>query len=277
MEKVMKGGVMPYVPEDATVDLDNTIFDRVLKIAEKHNGKYGVLDMQVDVSRDTVAAERHYDHAKRILGISDSFQGQYDSSAQSGRAKQMQIQQAQGRLDSKRKMKNALYAALDRTMFEYYLAFADEPRPASYKDAQGRWQNVYFNRYDFIRYDAQTGEYYYDDGFLFAADATVDLESAREFLWTENRQNFQSGAYGNPALPQTQLIFWQNNEAAKYPFSHDNVERLKNIINAQRQAAMQQQALAQAQAQNEALAGEVQNRAAYGDYLYNMIQGGQAQ
>ena len=268
MRKLMRGGVMPYVPADANIDIDNSVFDRVLKIEEKHTGRYGVLDLQADVSRDAMAAERHYDHAKRILGISDSFQGQYDSSAQSGKAKQMQIQQAQGRLDSKRRMKNALYAELDKTIFQYYLAFADEPRPASYKDAQGRWQNVYFNRYDFIRYDNETGEYYYDDEYLFSADASVDLESARDFIWQENRQNFQTGAYGDPSLPQTQLIFWQNMERAHYPYARDNVERIQDEIARQAQVA-------QMQGQIDGLAGEIKMHESYEDMLKSKIGGAQ--
>lgn len=266
LEKQMKGGVMPYMPDDATVDLDNSVFDKVLKLEEKHTGRYGVLDMQVDVSRDTLAAERHYDHAKRILGISDSFQGQYDNSAKSGVAKQLQIAQAQGRLDSKRKMKNALYAELDKTIFQYYLAYADEPRPASWRDAQGRWQNTYFNRYDFVRYDTDTGEYYYDDEYLFSTDTSVDLESSREFLWQENRQNFQMGAYGPLDLPQTLLIFWQNMERAHYPHARDNVERLQEEIARQAQVA-------QMQAQIDGLAQEVANHEEYEAMLKEKMGG----
>ena len=265
MQKLMKGGVMPYIPDDAEIDLDNTIFDRVMKLRPEHRGLYGVLDMQVDISRDASAAERHYDHAKRILGISDSFQGQYDSSAQSGKAKQMQIQQAQGRLDSKRRMKNAAYAALDRVIFEYYLAYADEPRPATFKDAQGRWQNADFNRYDYVRRD-ENGEYYYDDEFLFSTDTTVDLENSREFIWQENRQNFQMGAYGPPQLPQTQLIFWQNMERAHYPYARDNVERIQEEI--ARQAQM-----AQMQAQIDGLSQELKNREEYEEMLKKNLGG----
>jgi hypothetical protein len=265
MEKMMGGGVMPYMPEDATIDYDNTIFNNVLKLGPEHKGLYGVLDMQADVSRDAGAAERHYDHAKRILGISDSFQGQYDSSAQSGKAKQMQIQQAQGRLDSKRRMKNAAYAQIDRVIFEYYLAYADEPRPASFKDAQGRWQNADFNRYDFVSRD-ENGDYYYDDEYLFSTDTTVDLENSREFIWQENRQNFQMGAYGAPQTPQAQLIFWQNMERAHYPFARDNVERIQDEIARQAElAAMQQKAAA--------LAAEVKNHEEYEEMLKSRMGG----
>ena len=100
----------------------------------------------------------------------------------------------------------------------------------------GRSQNISFNRYDFISRD-EAGEYYYEDGYLFSTDATVDVERQRELLWQENRQNFQQGAYGDPSLPQTQLIFWLNMERAHYPFAHDNVERLRDEI-----ARMQQMA-----------------------------------
>ncbi len=277
MMKLMRASVTPVMPEDATVAINNSVFGQVIKMKPgESSSQYGVVDTTPNIAQDIAEAERLYDHAKRILGISDSYQGQYDASAQSGKAKQMQIQQAAGRLDSKRQMKNAAYAEIDRIMFQLYLAYADEPRVYSFRDAFGRWQNITFNRYDFLKQD-ESGKWYYDDSFLFAADASVDIDKSRDFIWQENAKLFQMGAYGKPQTAEAQLIFWQNNEAAKYPFSHDNVERLKEIVNAQRQAAMQQQALAQAKAQNEALAGEVQNRAAYGDYLYNMIQGGQAQ
>ncbi len=53
-----------------------------------------------------------------------------------GKAKQLQIQQAAGRLDSKRQMKNAAYAEIDRIIVQDYLAYADEPRPATFRDAE---------------------------------------------------------------------------------------------------------------------------------------------
>lgn len=264
MEKLMGAGVYPIVPDDCTVDLDNSIFKKVFHSTAANYSRFGRVDLQVDISRDIAQSERVYDQAKRILGISDSFQGQYDSSAQSGVAKQMQIQQAAGRLDSKRQMKNAAYAEMDRIIFEYYLAYADEPRPATYRDAEGRWQNITFNRYDFIERD-EAGDYYYNDEYLFSADATVDLEMSRATIWQENRQNYQSGAYGDPALPQTQLIFWLNMDKAHYPFARDNVERIREEIRRQQEMAMMQQ-------QIEQLEGEVENVAGYAGYLQDEIK-----
>ncbi|MBO5010505.1 MAG: hypothetical protein J6D20_07420 [Clostridia bacterium] len=84
-EKVIKGGVYPIIPEDSSVTINNSIFGTVLKASHDNYHLYGKVDMSVDISKDIAAAERAYDHAKRILGITDSFQGQYDSSAQSGK------------------------------------------------------------------------------------------------------------------------------------------------------------------------------------------------
>jgi hypothetical protein len=178
-------------------------------------------------------------------------------------AKQLQIQQSSGRLDSKRQMKNAAYAEMDRILFEYYLAYADEPRPATYRDAEGRMQNVTFNRYDFIERD-EAGEYYYNDEYLFSADATIDIEQSRATIWQENRMNFQQGAYGDPALPQTQLIFWLNMDKAHYPFARDNVERIREEIRRQQELAMMQQQISD-------LEGEVANRQDYEKYLQDKI------
>ena len=271
LEKTLGSGVYPIVPEDFSVDLDNSIFKRVFKFKPGQVGQFGSMDLSVDLSKDIAAAERLYDQAKRILGITDSYQGQHDSSAQSGKAKQLQIQQAAGRLDSKRQMKNAAYADIDRIIFQYYLAYADEPRPAVYKDSMGRMQNVIFNRYDFIERD-EAGEYYYNDAFLFSCDATVDVDKARDTLWQENRLNFQQGAYGDPGLPQTQLIFWLNMERTHYPFAHDNVERLREEIARQQEIAKMEAALAEKDGIIEQQRAEIGKRAKYENFLINKVK-----
>lgn len=262
MRKLMDASVVPVVPEDSKITISNGIFSQVVKMKPGENkGQFGIIDTTPDISKDIAEAERLYDHAKRILGISSSFQGQYDSSAQSGRAKQMQIQQAAGRLDSKKKMKNAAYSEIYHIIFELFLAYADEPRAAVYKDALGRWQNRTFNRYDFLTRD-ENGEWYYEAEFLFKAELAADAEKDREYLWQENLKNFQGGTYGDPAQLQTQLIYWLNMEAAHYPGASDNVERVKETITQQMMAYQTQ--IAEMQANAEA---ERANREEYEQFL----------
>jgi hypothetical protein len=251
LEKSMKAGVYPTAPEDGAGQFDNGIYDNVIKVDPSTAKLYGRIDLQVDLSQDTAQAERQYQNAKRILGITDSYQGQADSTAQSGKAKQIQVNQSAGRLDSKRRMKNATYAEIDEIIFQYYLAYADEPRTVSYVDAQGRLQNATFNRYDFIERD-ENGDYYYNTNYLFATDMTGNIEQSRETIWQENRLNFQNGCYGNPQDLESLLIFWQQMEKHHYPDARDMVERIRGIIESQRQVMEQQ--LAQAQASNQKLA-----------------------
>jgi hypothetical protein len=271
LQKLLRAGITPVVPEDAEVSINNSIFGQVIKMRPGQSAnQYGTIDTTPNISQDIAAAERLYDHAKRILGITNSYQGQFDSSAQSGKAKQLQIQQAAGRLDSKRQMKNAAYAEIDQIIFQYYLAYADEPRPATYRDAQGRLQNYEFRRYDFIEKD-DAGEWYYNDSYLFSTDASIDVERSKEMLWQENRQNFQTGAYGDPTQPQTQLIFWQNMEKAHYPWASDNVERIRMEIERQQEIAQYQQQIDAMGKENALLRDNVAKRAKHENELANEI------
>lgn len=274
LQKSMKAGVYPTAPEDDSGQFDNSVYDNVIKLNQGNQKLYGRIDLQVDLSQDTAQAERQYDQAKRILGITDSYQGQADTTAQSGKAKQIQVNQAAGRLDSKRKMKNAAYADIDEIIFQYFLAYADEPRTVSYTDSQGRLQNATFNRYDFIERD-ENGDYYYDTSYLFSTDLTGDIEQNRELIWAENRLNFQNGCYGDPKNPETLLIFWQQQEKHHYPDARDMVERIRAQIEAQRQAMQQQ--LEQAQAQNKELVAQkiaAEDKARIAEGYISYLQGG---
>lgn len=272
MQKLMKAGITPYVPDDATITLNNSIFGQVIRVKPGEAGQYGVIDTQVNISLDIMEADRLYDQAKRILGISESFQGHYDPSAKSGVAKQTQAMQSSGRLDSKRKMKNYAWSQIDRVMFELLLAFADEKRPAAFVDNFGYVQEVNFLRYDYLVQD-EDGKWYYDDSYLFSADSSIDISTDRPTLWAENLANFERGTYGDPSDLKTQLMYWLNQQKAHYPFAQDNVERLKKAIEEQAQMQQMQQMLAQQQEQIALLQAENSNRAAYGDHIYNIAKG----
>lgn len=235
-DKIQSAGCYPYKPAECKFRFDDTIGQYVLDIPAGHSRtEFGVLDMLPDISREQLQSDRYYDHAKKVLGITASFQGQEDTTAKSGVAKQAQIAQAAGRLQSKRVMKNAAYAELDRIIFEYYLAYADEPRPLAFVDAFGRTQNCVFNRYDFLRYDEDTHEWYYEDRYLFSVDQNSSVDVQREVLWQLNLQNLQAGVYGNPAEVATLLRYWQMQERAHYPFARENVDYFMTLLNAKQQ------------------------------------------
>ena len=230
LQKLMRSAITPIVPEDAQITLSNRIFGQVIKLRPGESAAdYGTVDTTPDISKDIAQAERLYDHAKRLIGISDAYTG-LDQSTMSGYSRQLQLSQSAGRLESKRRMKHSAYAEIDRLIFEYYLAYADEPRTVTYKDAQGRIHNAAFNRYDFLCYDAKTDSYYYDDSYLFSVDLNGTIEGQREVMWEKNLQNLQAGTLGDPTSPATLLRYWQNQERVHYPFARENVEYFQTMI-----------------------------------------------
>ncbi len=225
LQKLLRAGITPIVPEDANISINNHVFGQVIKMKPGESAsQYGKVDTTPNIAQDIAEAERLYDHAKRTLGISDAYQGIDTSLNESGVAKKLRISQATGRLLSKRKMKDSAYAAIDRIIFELYLAFADEPRQLSYRDAYGRTHAATFNRYDFIEYDITRGRYYYDDSYLFSVDLNGGSDYQREALWQRNLENLKAGTLGDPSDPITLLRYWQSQERAHYPFARENVE-----------------------------------------------------
>lgn len=249
-QKVMSGTRFPFKPEDSNFVMDNSIHTHVLNLKPNESpNQYGVIDTTYNPQADLLLIEEQYETAKKILGITASYQGQADATARSGVAKQLQVTQSAGRLESKRSLKNAAYADIDRAIFELYLAFADEPRPATYKDEMGRLHNETFSRYDFIERDMETGQYYYNDRFLFSAEPTNTVENQREMLWQINQSNLAAGTYGNPQEPETLLRYWQQQEKAHYPDAKNNVEYFQALL-------LRQQAQADPASEMSAEAGE---------------------
>ena len=232
LQKLLRAGVTPVVPEDATVALNNAVFGQVIKMKPGESvAQYGTVDTTPDISQDIAEAERLYLHAKRTLGISDAYQGIGDNvRAESGYARQLQIDQASGRLRSKRTMKHAAYASIDRLIFSFYLAYADEPRQLAFRDAYGRIHNEAFDRLDFLTYDSMSGSYVFDDGFLFSVDQNGAAEGSRSDLWQRNLENLRSGALGDPTEAVTLLRYWQAQERAHYPYARENVEYFRNCL-----------------------------------------------
>ena len=231
LQKLLRAGITPIVPEDASISLNNSVFGQVIKMKPGESAaQYGKVDTTPNISQDIAEAERLYDHAKRVIGISDAFQGvDTGSYAESGYAKQLRINQASGRLESKKKMKHAAYARIDKIIFSLYLAFADEPRRLAYKDAYGRIHESEFSRYDFIELDIASKKYFYDDAYLFSVDLNSGNEYQREALWQRNLENLKAGTLGDPSDPATLLRYWQCQERAHYPYARENVEYFQDI------------------------------------------------
>lgn len=217
-EKILKGGSFVTLPEG--VNIETT--DRELKVIRVKNpadkALIGVINVQPDVSKEMNALELNYQWAKSTLGITDAYQGKYDSSATSGTAKQFSANQAAGRLQSKREQKNIAFSRLYRAIFQYLLAYSDQPIPFSVKNPDGSTMYSHFNRWDFLKQD-EAGEWYWNDEFVFTVDSSANTMTSRANLWEMLDLKYQAGAFGPLNDPQTPLRLWTMLEAAEFPYA----------------------------------------------------------
>lgn len=215
-EKLLKGGSYVTLPEG--VDIETT--DAELKIIRPKNpnekSMIDVVNVQPNTSYDMQQLENNYSWAKSTLGITDSFQGKYDSSATSGSAKQFSANQAAGRMQSKRELKNEAYARLYKKMFQFLLAYSDEEYPIVDKDIQGNETFSHFDRFAFLKRDA-AGQLYWNDEFLFEVDPSSNLASNRERLWDMVDVKYQSGGFGPINDLNSAYLMWTLLKETNFP------------------------------------------------------------
>lgn len=252
IEKIFSMGSVLTLPNDAKIEV-NTKEGRIIRLRDpSQKSQIDTYNLEVNIGQDMEYMAQVYEEARQVIGITDSFQGRQDTTAKSGKAKEFAAAQAAGRMESKRVMKEAAYAALFEAIFKFKLAYADEPRPVPAKDEHGETVYEEFNRWDFLERDA-AGEWYWNDQFIFSCDAVAPLANNREAMWQETRQNLQSGAYGDPAQITTQIHFWTQMKHLHYPGAAETLTYMQEEKRRQEEAqAAQQMQMQQAQAQQAA-------------------------
>ncbi|MBR7055513.1 MAG: hypothetical protein IKI17_00270 [Oscillospiraceae bacterium] len=226
IDKLLKSGSYITLPDDAGIRVDTEDMKVIRPGSHQNKELIGVYDLQGNIQQDLVYLAQVYEEARQAIGITDSFQGRRDATATSGRAKEFAAAQAAGRMESKRVMKQAAYAALYEAIFRFRLAYAEEPRPVVSADLSGGTVYSSFNRYDFLERDA-AGDWCWNDRFLFSCDASAPLAGHREALWQETRMNLQTGAFGDPGELDTLILFWTKMRGLHYPLAEDTLAYLK--------------------------------------------------
>lgn len=224
-DRILKAGTRVTLPDgraDMTVDGE----DGVWRVSVSDRNAIGVYEFKGDLNYEMAMRSQVYNEARNMLGITDSFQGRQDSTAASGKAKEISAAQAAGRLESKRIMKDAAFADLFRLIFQMKLAYADEPRPVAYQNERGEREYDEFNRWDFLEQD-ENGEYWWNDRFLFSCDTSAPLANNREAMWNNTTAQFQSGCYGNPTELDTLILYWTKMELLHYPGAGETLSLLQ--------------------------------------------------
>ena len=190
-----------------------------------------VKSLQPQLGNETYLMDSAYATARQTLGITNTYQGREDNTAISSKAKQLQVQQTAGRLESKREMKKASLVSLFELMFQFILAYSYEYR-GYYVTVNGDDEfKLYDNRLFLI--DDGEGHYFYDDEYTFDIDMSATLENDRQTMWEETRLNFSSGAYGDPQSLETLKMFWQTMLKLTYPGAKEALEYIETRLDIQ--------------------------------------------
>lgn len=214
-QKIASSAYVITKPAELNFTVENSEI-KVLNIKSAQQiGMIRSIPLEFNTTAEYMVIERAYQMAKSILGVTDSFQGKPDNTAQSGRAKEAQIAQAAGIQKSKRVMKNAAYATLYELMFKFMLAYADEPRTYASTDDDGQPTEKVFNRYDFLEQD-EYGKWFYNDEFLFSVDENGAMQRDKNFMLEDIRTDFRMGAYGDPQEPETMVTYFREKAMAGY-------------------------------------------------------------
>ncbi len=244
IDKLVQSGSYMILPEDPSVKVDPEQ-GKVIRVPDPSKAAMiSVHDMEGNIQQDMAYLAQIYEEARQVIGITDSFQGRRDTTANSGKAKEFAAAQSAGRLESKRTQRDAAYAALYEAMFKFRLAYTDEPVPIRTEDMDGNIRYETFSRYDFLEQDAD-GEWYWNDAFLFSVDTSSPLAQNRDAMWQETRLNLQTGAFGDPQNIETLILFWRKMEMLHYPDAGQTRMYLERQL--ERQRAMQQQMMMQQQ------------------------------
>ena len=232
-ERILKAGSIIALPKTLRnkLKVDNSELKLLYYDTPAEAQGIIVKTLQPQLGNETYLMDSAYATARQTLGITNTFQGREDNTAISSKAKQLQVQQTAGRLESKREMKKASLVSLFELMFQFILAYSYEYR-GYYITINGEEEfKLYDNRLFLV--DDGEGHYFYDDEYTFDIDLSATLENDRQTMWEETRLNFSSGAYGDPQSLETLKMFWQTMLKLSYPGAKEALEYIETRLSIQ--------------------------------------------
>ena len=267
IDRLIKAGTRVTLPDRADLRTDPEDAERWYIGSPADKAMIGLYDFSGNLQYEMAYLNQVYEEARQILGITDSFQGRRDTTAQSGVAKQFAAAQTAGRLESRRVLKEAAYAELFKRIVQLKVAYADEPRPIVAEDDRGDAKYEEFDRYDFYERDA-AGTWHCildDDRFLFSCDTAAPLAGDRQRMWQEAGEMFRAGAFGPPGDLRTLLLYWTKLELLHYPGAEDTREYLESLRQEQELERIlgEMEARAREDARRDALSGVQKPRFAW--------------
>lgn len=242
LDRIVKSGTKIGLPPDVNIET-STEDQEVFRFKDPAKAaQIRTYEFTGDISAERNMTDRVYEEARQGAGITDSMQGRRDPTATSGAAKEFAAGKSEGRMQSRRVMKQEAWARIYEMIAKLMIAYADEPRRIRVESQAGETEYEEFRKEMFLQIDDKM-QIYYEDGFIFETDDATSLADNREAMWQELNRAFSSRTLGDPASVQTLVLYWGLMEEQGYPGAASIREKLE-----QQMEQMQAQAAA-AQAQ----------------------------
>lgn len=181
-----------------------------------------------DITEEISQAQMLYEIAKSTTGITDTDQGKADTTARSGKAKQLQMQASAQRNQAPDTLRNLAYSGVYELIFKNLLAYCDENRSYVSLLPDGSEMEQVWSKYMFLDRD-ENGELYYRDDYAFSVDTATEITQDRASMWQLIDNDYINGTMGNQIDPNRALLmYWQMKDQCGYPLAKYALAFLKS-------------------------------------------------
>ena len=190
-----------------------------------------VKQIMADIIGELTMVDVLYNNAKSSQGVTDTDQGKKDPTANSGKAKEMQLAASEQRQSSSKTQRNMAYAGIYELIFKYLLAYSDEERSFVATLPDGTQREEVWSRYMFLAKNSKTDELYYRDDFAWSIDTVAYISKDREMMWQLIDRDFLNGTTGSAIDPQRSLLlYWHMKDQQGYPTAKFAIKFLENAV-----------------------------------------------
>lgn len=216
LNRLGKAGTIIALPNDVHAET-STEDGRVYRVRDPAQMScFQTFDFSGDIGGEVQIEARAYEEARQASGVTDSMQGRRDPTATSFKAKEYSASKAEGRMESRRIMKQEAWSKIYEIIAKLYLAYADQGRRLRVELPEGGVRYDVFEQRRFLKQDDK-GALYYEDGFIFSVDDATAIGESREAMWKEINASFSAGTLGNPTDIGTLILYWSLMEEQSYP------------------------------------------------------------
>ena len=216
--------------KDTNIDDDDDEVTKVEVEDYREGSAIQVKQVTSDISQEIAEANLMYDIGKSTSGVTNTDQGKEDTTARSGKAKQLQMAASAQRNKNPENLRNLAFSGVYELIFKNLLAYSDEIRSFVTLLPDGTQTEQVWSKYMFLAKD-KFGNYYYKDDYAWSVDTASEITQDRAAMWQMIDNDFLNGTLGTSVDPtRALLMYWQMKEQTGYPLAKYAIAFLKESV-----------------------------------------------